>query len=99
MNFAWLPGTDDLWTWCTDRSSNCSKTHQFCLENYRTQSVYMILGMMIGSFYAIIMGPTTLENALPALNLGSLNLVAVFIGLGLVLGMHFIKEWSESYEH
>ena len=71
---------------------------QFCLENYRTQSVYMILGMMIGSFYAIIMGPTTLENALPALNLGSLNLVAVFIGLGLVLGMHFIKEWSEGYE-
>ena len=32
------------------------KIIQVCLENFRTQSMYMILGMMIGSFYAIIMG-------------------------------------------
>lgn len=99
MNFACFPALMIFGLGVLTGAVTVVRLIQFCLENYRTQSVYMILGMMIGSFYAIIMGPTTLENALPALNLGSLNLVAVFIGLGLVLGMHFIKEWSESYEH
>lgn len=42
-----------------------------CLENYRTQTVYMILGMMFGSFYAIIMGPTTLEVPQEAISPGN----------------------------
>ena len=99
MNFACFPALMIFGLGVLTGAVTVVRLIQFCLENYRTQSVYMILGMMIGSFYAIIMGPTTLENALPALNLGSLNLVSVFIGLGLVLGMHFIKEWSEGYEH
>ena len=91
MNFACFPALMIFGLGVLTGAVTVVRLIQFCLENYRTQSVYMILGMMIGSFYAIIMGPTTLENALPALNLGSLNLVAVFIGLGLVFGMHFIQ--------
>lgn len=45
------------------------KAIRFCLEKYRPQTVYMILGMMIGSLYAICMGPTTLETAQSALNI------------------------------
>ena len=75
------------------------KIIQVCLENFRTQSMYMILGMMIGSFYAIIMGPTTLETAQSALSFHNFNIIAAIIGLGLVTGMHMLKEWSESYEH
>ena len=37
-----------------------------CLERFRVQTIYAILGMMIGSFYAIVMGPTTLETPPPA---------------------------------
>ena len=75
------------------------KIIQICLEKFRAQSMYMILGMMIGSFYAIIMGPTTLETAQPALSFHNFNIIAALIGLGLVTGMHMLKEWSESYEH
>ncbi|MBU5480631.1 DUF368 domain-containing protein [Blautia sp. MSJ-19] len=75
------------------------KVIQVCLERFRIQTMYMILGMMIGSFYAIIMGPTTLEIAQPALSFQNFNVIAVIIGLGLVLGMHMLKEWSEGYEH
>lgn len=75
------------------------KIIQVCLENFRTQSMYMILGMMIGSFYAIIMGPSTLEIAQPALSFQNFNVIAAVIGLGLVTGMHVLKEWSESYEY
>lgn len=70
------------------------KAIKVCLENYRTQTVYMILGMMIGSFYAIIMGPTTLEVPQGALNLGSFQIVSAVIGVALVLGMQIIKERS-----
>ncbi len=62
-------------------------------------TILLILGMMIGSFYAIVMGPTTLEIAQPALSFQNFNIIAAVIGLGLVLGMHALKEWSEGYEH
>ena len=70
------------------------KAIKVCLENYRTKTVYMILGMMIGSFYAIIMGPTTLEVPQGALNLGNFQIVSAAIGVALVLGMQMIKERS-----
>ena len=72
---------------------------QICLEKFHVQTRYMILGMMIGSFYAIIMGPSTLEIAQPALSFQNFNVIAAVIGLGLVTGMHVLKEWSESYEY
>ena len=75
------------------------KIIQICLKRFRVQTMYTILGMMTGSFYAIIMGPATLENAQPALNLQNFNIIAAVIGLLLVLGMHMLKEWEESYEH
>ena len=75
------------------------KIIQICLKRFRVQTMYTILGMMTGSFYAIIMGPATLENAQPALNLQNFNIIAAVIGLLLVLGMHILKEWEESYEH
>lgn len=62
-----------------------------CLKKYRTQLMYAILGMMIGSFYAIIKGPTTLEIPKPAMNLFNFNIVACLVGLGLVLGIQWMK--------
>lgn len=63
-----------------------------CLEKYRAQMVYLILGMMIGSFYAIIQGPTTLDISKPAMNLGHFNLTCALIGCILVLAMQKAKE-------
>lgn len=68
------------------------KIIKVCLEKFRTQTVYMILGMMVGSFYAIIMGPTTLEIPQKAMGLGEFHVIAAVIGIALVLGMQLIKE-------
>lgn len=65
-----------------------------CLERFRTQTIYMILGMMIGSFYAIVMGPTTLETPQAALSPGSFHIAAAVAGAALVYGMQKIKERS-----
>lgn len=63
-----------------------------CLEKCRPQMVYAILGMMIGSFYAIVQGPTTLSTPMPAMGLHEFQIIACIVGLLLVLGMQKIKE-------
>lgn len=73
------------------------KIIKVCLENYRPQTIYMILGMMIGSFYAIVMGPTTLHVQQAPLGLGNFQLLAMLVGLALVLGMQWFKERSEKH--
>lgn len=74
------------------------KAIKLCLERFRTQTVYMILGMMIGSFYAIVMGPTTLEMPREALGFGNFQIAAAAVGAALVLGMEMIKERNERKE-
>lgn len=68
------------------------KVIKVCLETFRPQTIYMILGMMIGSFYAIVMGPTTLESPKVPLSMNNFQFVAFMVGLALVLGMQWIKE-------
>lgn len=63
-----------------------------CLEKFRPQMVYMILGMMLGSFYAIVQGPTTLDIPKAAMGLGSFQITACLVGGLLVLGLQLVKE-------
>ena len=68
------------------------KIIKVALEKFRPQTLYLILGMMIGSFYAIIQGPTTLEEPQAPLAFSSFNWIACIAGLALVLGMQYVKE-------
>lgn len=60
------------------------KVIRICLEKFRPQTIYMILGMMIGSFYAIVMGPTTLDIPKEPLGMNNFQMIACIVGLGLV---------------
>lgn len=68
------------------------KAIRVCLEKFRAQTVYVILGMMIGSLYAIDMGPTTLEIPREPINMDNFSLIAAIAGVALVFGMQKIKE-------
>lgn len=68
------------------------KAIKACLEKFRSQTVFLILGMMIGSLYAIIMGPTTQEMPQDPLNIGNFSFIPAVVGIVLVLGMQRIKE-------
>lgn len=70
------------------------KIIKVCLEKIRPQTIYMVLGMMIGFFYAIIMGLTTLEISQSALSIGNFHVIAAIVGVVLPLGMQMIKERS-----
>ena len=50
-------------------------------RNFRTQMVYLIIGLLIGSFVAIAYGPTTLGTGKDALNFDTLNISGVVIGV------------------
>ena len=67
------------------------KIIKVCLEKKRSATVYLILGLMIGSLYAIIMGPKTLEVPRDALNIHTFNIIMFIIGGVVVMGLEKIK--------
>lgn len=64
------------------------------LDNYRGKSVYTIIGMMLGSIYAITQGPKTLEVPMEAMSLETFSIVFFIIGGAVVLGMQLCKVYS-----
>ncbi len=62
------------------------------LEKNRGAVIYAILGMMVGSIYAIIMGPTTLENALPMLSFDSFNILMFLLGIVIIIALEKAKD-------
>ncbi|MDO4535872.1 MAG: DUF368 domain-containing protein, partial [Clostridium perfringens] len=61
----------------------------------RSQLIYFILGLMIGSIYAVFMGPTTLEVAKPAMSLSTFNIVFFLIGGGIIFFLQKLKSTFE----
>lgn len=69
---------------------------KFLLEKHRSAIMYTIVGMMLGSFYAIIMGPTSLkENPMPALSFDTFNILFFIIGGVVILGIQGLKKVSK----
>lgn len=96
MQFSYLPGLMFFGFGVLAGAATVVKGIKICLEKFRVQTVYAILGMMIGSFYAIVMGPTTLTIPKPAMTFGSFQAVACVIGVVLILGMQWVKEKLDS---
>jgi len=65
------------------------------LKNFRAQTIYTIIGLMIGSIYSIIMGPTTLEIPNAAMNFKSFSIIFFIIGGLVVLGLQKAKKINE----
>ena len=71
------------------------KLIKFLLNKYRSAMIYFILGLMIGSIYAVFMGPTTLEVPQPAMNLSSFNWIFFIIGGALIVILEKSKDLLE----
>lgn len=81
---------------------------RIALEKWRSATIFFIIGMMLGSLYSVIMGPTTLtdENklslGLEPLSFSSFNILFFIIGGAIIIGMQFLgamksnKEQSET---
>lgn len=54
------------------------------LKSRRSELIYFILGLMLGSLYAVFMGPTTLDRPLSPMDFRSFNFIFFLIG-GLII--------------
>lgn len=65
------------------------------LENFRAQTIYLIIGLMLGSLYAVVMGPTTLDVPQAAMSIHEFNILFFVIGGALILGLQKLKGLKE----
>ena len=61
------------------------------LETHRSQMIYFIFGLMIGSLYAVVMGPTTLDIPQLPMTLSTFNIVFFLIGSAVIFGLEKLK--------
>ena len=62
------------------------------LEKYRSATIYAVIGMMIGSLYAIVVGPETLEVPKEMMSFETFNIIYFVIGIIIVFGLEKIKK-------
>jgi len=67
------------------------KLIKLALEKHRSATIYAILGLMIGSFYAIIMGPTTLEVYHAPLDFQTFSILWFLLGGIIIFGLEKLK--------
>lgn len=68
---------------------------KYLLNNFRSQTIYTILGLMIGSLYAVVMGPTSLEIPKAPLDFSNFSILFFIIGGGLILGLQQLKTFFD----
>ena len=72
------------------------KLIKLAMERFRPQMILLIVGLMLGSLYAIVMGPTTLDNPMPSMTPGTFSLIFFIIGGVVIVGLQFLKKMMES---
>lgn len=66
------------------------------LEKWRSATVFCIIGMMLGSLYSVVMGPTTLTDAdknplgLAPMDLSTFHILFFLIGGAIIIGMQLL---------
>ena len=65
---------------------------RYLLANHRSKVIYTIIGLMIGSLYAVVMGPTTLEIPEAPMGFGEFSILFFLLGGGLILGLEKLKK-------
>lgn len=68
------------------------------LRNFRSQTIYCIIGLMIGSVYSVIMGPTSLEIPRPPMSVQSFSIIFFIIGCTLVPALEKLKDVLKNKE-
>lgn len=62
-----------------------------CLIQYRSQSIYAIIGMMLGSLFSIVKGPTTLSTPLPSMDFTNFSILFFLIGAVIIIALQAFK--------
>ena len=61
------------------------------LKKFRSQICYTIIGMMVGSLFSIVMGPTTLEEPMQMLTFKSFDILFFLIGIIIIVSREILR--------
>ena len=61
------------------------------MDKFRPQMILLITGLMLGSLYAIVMGPTTLDTPQPYMTWHTFSIVFFIIGGAVIIGLQLLK--------
>lgn len=74
------------------------KLVKLCLEKFRAQTIFFIFGLMLGSLYAIVMGPTTLDEPKPMMDFSTFSILPFILGGVIVVGLQLFKHRKSKKE-
>lgn len=95
LQMQYLPGTIVLAIGVLAGIIFVAKLIRAGLRRFRSQMIYLILGLMLGSLYAIVMGPTTLDLPQAPVSVDTFHVIAFFIGIVILSGLEFVKRYME----
>lgn len=61
------------------------------LKEHRAAMMYLIIGLMVGSLCAIVMGPTTLSVPLAALSVSTFSVPGFLLGVGVLIALELLR--------
>ena len=91
LNFDYLPGIIIFICGILAGALVTVRTVRSLLRKYRAQTIYTIVGLMIGSIYAVIMGPKSLEIPKPPMSVETFSIVFFAVGVTLVPALEKLK--------
>lgn len=72
-----------------------AKLLRYCLEKYRSQTIYLSIGLLIGSLYAIVLGATTLDVPRPPMSFETFSILFFLVGVAILGGLQYMKKRAE----
>lgn len=98
LNFEYLPGVLIFGFGVILGVLLTVRTVRYLLRNFRSQTIYCIIGLMIGSIYSVIMGPISLEIPRPPMSIDSFSIIFFIIGCTLVPALEKLKDILKNKE-
>ena len=98
LNFEYLPGVLIFGFGVIIGILLTVRVVRYLLKTFRPQTIYCIIGLMIGSIYSVIMGPTSLEIPKDPMSISTFNIAFFAIGCALVPALEKLKSMLKSEE-
>lgn len=95
LNFSYLPVLVIFGVGVIAGILSTIKLIRHFLETARPQMIYLILGLMIGSLYAVIMGPTTLEVPKAPMSWDTFSILFFIVGGVIIIGLEQFSKFIE----
>jgi putative membrane protein len=92
FNFAEVPGLMALGFGILAGVAVFIRMIRGALRRHRSGMIYLILGLMLGSLYAIVMGPTTLPAPVPALSAATFDAGGFLLGAAVLFGLELLRK-------